>query len=53
MFLVYDPEGKLVYQEFIECHGLKGFLSLAKNKTGKEYFLLNLETPKIYSMDGS
>jgi hypothetical protein len=53
MFLVYDPEGKLIYQEFIECHGLKGFLSLAKNETGKEYLYLNLEPPRVYSMDGS
>jgi hypothetical protein len=53
MFLVYDPEGKLVYQEFIKCHGLKGFLSLAKNEAGKEYLYLNLEPPKVYSIDGS
>ena len=52
MFLVYDPEGKLVYQEFIECHGLKGFISLGKDEAGKEYLYLNLETPKVYSMDG-
>jgi hypothetical protein len=52
MFLVYDSEGKLIYQEFIECHGLKGFLSLVRDNAGKEYFYLNLETPKVYLMDG-
>ena len=53
MFLVYDSEGKLVYQEFIECHGLKEFLSLARDDAGKEYFLLNLEPPRVYLMVGS
>jgi hypothetical protein len=53
IFLVYNPEGKLVYQEFIECHGLKGLLSLAKDAAGKEYLFLNLEPLKIYSIDGS
>jgi hypothetical protein len=50
MFLVYDPEGKLVFQEFIECHGLKGFLSLVRDEAGKDYFLLNLEPPKMYTV---
>jgi hypothetical protein len=51
VFLVYDLEGKLVYQEFIKCHGLKGLLSLARDEAGKEYLNLNLETPSVITID--
>ena len=50
MFLVYDPEGKLIYQEFIECHGLKGFLSLGRDKEGRECLYLRMDPPTMYTI---
>jgi hypothetical protein len=51
MFLAYDPDGKLVYQELLECHGLNGLLSLVRDGTGLEYFSLNLRHSKLYEFN--
>ena len=48
MFLVYDPDGKLVYQELLECHGLNGLVSLARDGLGRVYLNFNLEYSKYY-----
>ena len=50
MFLVYDPEGKLIYQELLECHGLKGLISLIRDMAGREYLFFESGPRKIYAV---
>jgi hypothetical protein len=51
IFLVYDSAGKLVYQELLECHGLKGLISLIRDMAGREYLSFESEPRKTYSVD--
>jgi hypothetical protein len=48
MFLVYGSDGKLVYQELVECHGLNGLLSLVKDESLMEHLSLKSEQRKTH-----
>lgn len=49
ILLIYDPSGKLIYQELLERHG-DSEMNIMTDSSGKEYLYVNVEKPCIYSI---
>jgi len=51
VLLIYNAENKLLYQELLYRVRIDNLMKTVKDKSGKEYLWLNLDTPIIYSFN--
>jgi hypothetical protein len=51
VLLIYNADNKLLYQELLYRVRIDNLMKTVKDKSGKEYLWLNLDTPQIYSFN--